>query len=68
MQLNEELGSSRPHITPQYYFSEFAKPHETEVIVSRQDFEQALHDLVPSVSQSELEQYAAMQQRFIQSK
>ena len=37
---------------------------EASVIVSRADFELALQELVPSVTQSELEEYANIQKRF----
>ena len=51
-------------MTPQYYLAELAKPEEISVLVGQQDFEEALRELVPSVSQAELEHYAAVQQRF----
>jgi peroxin-6 len=41
-----------------------AKPEEIEVLVSHEDFVAALRALVPSVSQSEMEHYAAVQQKF----
>jgi len=41
-----------------------AEPVDTDVLVSSVDFEQALAELVPSVSQSELEHYKTVQQRF----
>lgn len=54
-----------PHpITPQYYLAELATEQEIEVLVSRRDFEEALGELVPSVSQGEMAHYAAVQQRF----
>ncbi|EJD53405.1 hypothetical protein AURDEDRAFT_53978 [Auricularia subglabra TFB-10046 SS5] len=43
---------------------ELAKPEEIGVLVGQQDFEDALRELVPSVSQGELEHYAAVQHRF----
>ena len=51
-------------MTPQYYLSELATPEDSDVIVGRQDFEQALQELVPSVSPSELEHYSTVQKRF----
>ena len=51
-------------ITPQYYLIEVAKPEEIDVLVSHEDFVAALKALVPSVSQSEMEHYAAVQQKF----
>ncbi|KAI1788454.1 AAA-domain-containing protein [Ganoderma leucocontextum] len=56
-----------PHpfpLTPQYYLGELATPSETEVLVSEGDFNAALRELVPSVSQAEMEHYARIQQRF----
>lgn len=35
-----------------------------EVLVMQQDFEAALNQLVPSVSQAEMEHYARVQERF----
>lgn len=56
---------SHPHpLTPQYYLTEMATPEETDVLVSRADFEHALHELVPSVSQEEMEHYAEVQRKF----
>ncbi|KDQ12329.1 hypothetical protein BOTBODRAFT_34616 [Botryobasidium botryosum FD-172 SS1] len=56
---------AHPHpMTPQYYLAEIATSSETDVLVSLQDFQQALQELVPSVSQSEMEHYAAVQKRF----
>jgi len=51
-------------LTPQYYLAVMAAPSETEVLVSQEDFESALKELVPSVSQAEMEHYAWIQQRF----
>lgn len=54
-----------PHpITPQYYLAEMASDAETDVLVSEADFLAALGELVPSVSSSEMEHYAMVQQRF----
>jgi len=54
----------QPKMTPQYYLSEIAQPSETDVLVSQQDFEGALAELVPSVSQHEMRHYAEVQQKF----
>lgn len=51
-------------MTPQYYLAELATEQEIEVLVSQSDFEEALRELVPSVSQDEMAHYAAVQQRF----
>lgn len=41
-----------------------ATSEETDVLVSRKDFELALSELVPSVSQGEMEHYAEVQRKF----
>jgi peroxin-6 len=51
-------------MTPQYYLAELATEQEIEVLVSQSDFEEALRELVPSVSQEEMTHYAEVQQRF----
>lgn len=51
-------------ITPQYYLSELASSSDTDVLVSRADFEIALRELIPSVSKSEMNHYSSVQRRF----
>ncbi|KAK7023801.1 peroxisomal biogenesis factor 6, partial [Favolaschia claudopus] len=51
-------------LTSQYYLAELASPEDIDVLVSEADFDRALKNLVPSVSQSEMEHYAHIQQRF----
>lgn len=41
-----------------------ASSEDTDVLVSQDDFDRAFRDLVPSVSQSEMDHYANIQQRF----
>ncbi|GAA6055837.1 hypothetical protein JCM3770_004784 [Rhodotorula araucariae] len=53
-----------PPLTPQYYLAELATPQEIEVLVAQQDFEAALAELVPSVSQAEMLHYKTVQSRF----
>lgn len=56
---------SHPYpLTPQYYLAEMATSAETDVLVSRTDFELALRELVPSVSQGEMDHYAEVQRKF----
>ena len=65
--LNASPLPNSPHpfpLTPQYYLGELATPAETEILVSEEDFNAALRELVPSVSQAEMEHYARIQQRF----
>lgn len=63
--INQSPAGVHPHpMTPQYYLAELAKPEEISVLVGKQDFENALRELVPSVSTGELEHYAAVQVRF----
>ncbi|BGP19899.1 hypothetical protein JCM10213_008627 [Rhodosporidiobolus nylandii] len=56
-----------PLLTPQYYLAELATPAEIEVLVGQQDFDAALAELVPSVSQAEMQHYKIVQQRFSSS-
>jgi len=68
--ITEELNAlpppyKHPHpLTPQYYLTEMATPEEIDVLVSRADFELALQELVPSVSQGEMEHYREVQRKF----
>jgi len=41
-----------------------ASPEDTDILVSQKDFDLAFRDLVPSVSQSEMNHYARIQQSF----
>jgi len=41
-----------------------AADDETDVVVALEDFENALRELVPSVSQTEMEHYRSVQARF----
>lgn len=66
--------NSQPHsskhvypITPQYYLAEMASYEDTEIIVAQEDFEAALEELTPSVSQAEMEHYRLVQQRFAEN-
>jgi peroxin-6 len=63
--LSEPSGHPHP-LTPQYYLAELASTEDIEVLVSQQDFEKALSDLIPSVSQSEMDHYRDIQFRFSQ--
>lgn len=67
--IDELNASPSPHsfphpLTPQYYLSTMAKPEETEVRVGRNDFEEALRRLIPSVSRGEMEHYGSVQREF----
>jgi peroxin-6 len=63
--LNEDAVKGHPTpITPQYFLAEMASPTDIAVTVSRADFEQALRELTPSVSQTEMDHYARIQRRF----
>ncbi len=64
LNMSTPISGHQYPITPQYYLSAMAEPVDTDVLVSSVDFEQALAELVPSVSQSELEHYKTVQQRF----
>lgn len=51
-------------LTPQYYLAKMAKDSDTDVIVGEPDFDAALKELEPSVSDQEMEHYRKIQQRF----
>ncbi|ORY82658.1 P-loop containing nucleoside triphosphate hydrolase protein [Protomyces lactucae-debilis] len=51
-------------ISMQYFFDHLATKADVEVVVSKVDFEEALKELVPSVSQSELDHYKKVQAQF----
>ena len=61
-------GTYKTRLTPQYYLAELATPDELEVLVAQCDLELALAELVPSVSQAEMDHYSAAQLRFTTSK
>ena len=65
-ELNARPGPyDHPHpLTPQYYLAELAKPEDIEVKVNRRDFETALKELVPSVSEQEMAHYREVQAKF----
>src|SRR2546423_8746880 len=53
-------------INSQYYLNHLATPEDTLVEVNQNDFERALDELIPSVSEKELEHYKMVQMRFTQ--
>ncbi|KAI7851770.1 P-loop containing nucleoside triphosphate hydrolase protein [Circinella umbellata] len=53
-------------VTAQYYLSRLATPEEIMVQVEEIDFVNALNELVPSVSATELEHYSKVRERFEQ--
>lgn len=56
---------SHPHpLTAQYYLAEMASAEEIEVKVNRRDFELALRELTPSVSEQEMQHYREVQAKF----
>ena len=63
-ELNQLSQYSRTPLTPQYYLAEMAKPEEIQVLVSQADFQQALAELVPSVSAAEMQHYKEVQRMF----
>lgn len=65
--INANPPSPNPHpvpMTPQYYLSEIATQDEIQVKVSRADFESALNELIPSVSEQEMQHYRRVQAQF----
>ncbi|ORX92604.1 AAA-domain-containing protein [Basidiobolus meristosporus CBS 931.73] len=51
-------------MTMQYYLDRLARPEETEVLVHMIDFEKALSELVPSITQHELDRYKEIRSQF----
>ncbi|KAI7880077.1 AAA-domain-containing protein [Lichtheimia hyalospora FSU 10163] len=67
-QLNEEKRTDLPDpVTAQYYLSRIATKEETIVQVEQVDFLNALDELVPSVSATELAHYQSVRAKFEQS-
>ena len=64
MNKDRDIHNQHYPLTPLYYLSELASQSDTDVIVSRIDFEDALGELVPSVSQAEMDHYKLVQERF----
>lgn len=65
--LNTKRASSSPPlpaITVAYFFDHLAGPEDTDVVVESEDFENAMRELVPSVSVKELEHYRRVRQVF----
>ncbi|KAG9287545.1 hypothetical protein G9A89_019606 [Geosiphon pyriformis] len=53
-------------LTTQYYLDHLSTMEDTHVEVMQEDFERALAELVPSVSEKELEHYRSVKKRFTQ--
>ncbi|ORX84764.1 AAA-domain-containing protein [Anaeromyces robustus] len=62
-ELNSENKNANP-ITPAYYLDNMAEESEKTVQVTKEDFQNALNELIPSVSEKDLEHYREIQQRF----
>lgn len=63
--LNKVQPSNHPHpITPHYYLSEMAIERDVQVLVTQGDFDLALSQLKPSVTESELQHYEYTQKLF----
>ncbi|KAI9280140.1 P-loop containing nucleoside triphosphate hydrolase protein [Umbelopsis sp. AD052] len=64
----EEYNASGDHepstITAQYYLAHMATPEDIVVQVTEPDFVRALHELIPSVSATELDHYKTVRARF----
>ena len=65
MTINNDETSTLPRpITSQYYLDHLAQPEDIIVQVTEEDFDQALAELIPSVSAQELEHYKQVQKMF----
>ena len=63
--LNQAQFSDHPYpITPHYYLSEIALERDVQVLVTQHDFDLALSQLRPSVTESEMQHYAHIQKIF----
>lgn len=68
-QLNKEKRPDLPDpVTAQYYLSRLATKEEIIVQVEEVDFINALNELVPSVSATELEHYQRVREKFEQNR
>ncbi|KAF9107306.1 peroxisomal assembly protein [Mortierella sp. AM989] len=61
---NDETSTLPLPITSQYYLDHLVQPDEILVQVTEEDFDQALAELIPSVSAQELEHYRQVQKMF----
>ncbi|KAF9646869.1 AAA-domain-containing protein [Thelephora ganbajun] len=63
--LNQGQPSNHPYpITPHYYLSEMALERDVRVLVTQRDFDLALSQLKPSITESEMQHYAYIQRLF----
>lgn len=63
--LNQAQSTNHPYpITPHYYLSEMALERDVQVLVTQHDFDLALSQLKPSVTESEMKHYARIQKIF----
>ena len=63
--LNQVQSSDHPYpITPHYYLSEMALERDVQVLVTQHDFDLALSQLKPSVTESEMQHYTYIQRLF----
>lgn len=60
----KEINANGGTMTVQTYLDQHATPEDISVQVNQQDFELALRELVPSVSEKELDHYKIVQARF----
>ncbi|KIJ17306.1 hypothetical protein PAXINDRAFT_175808 [Paxillus involutus ATCC 200175] len=49
-------------VSPQFFIAEMVSGSQLQLVVSSEDFLLALHELIPSISESELSHYALIQQ------
>lgn len=63
--LNQAQSSDHPYpITSHYYLSEMALEKDVQVLVTQHDFDLALSQLKPSVTESEMQHYTYIQRLF----
>ena len=63
--LNQAEPNAHPYpITPHYFLSEIALERDVQVLVTQHDFDLALSQLKPSVTESEMRHYAHIERLF----
>jgi len=63
-ELNSKKDKNANPITPAYYLDNMAEESEKTVQVTKEDFQKALDELIPSVSEKDLKHYSEIQERF----
>lgn len=60
----KDKNQNAKDVTVRWWFEHVATDEDTDVLVREQDFDKALHELIPSVSADELQHYLRVRERF----